>query len=248
MPVRKQTLPSVTQLLADNAAFQRMSESQRAAIVQQVNQLPLRLSQTFIQLLEKKRARRAQKSAASKARKGQRQAFGLQAGVAAAGGALGGAVLGGAGALGADIGAGGGAALGAGLGLSGQAISPFLNPGVTVPGGVADKSFTFSTPGAFDPLSAGLLQDSPGAFTPAPLTPAIGVPGGRFPPESFSGLRPVLPKGKSTSQKATSPRAAVSDVSFRLEQLRDLGKKSLAAGDLDRARQLAEFLAELEVA
>lgn len=251
MAVRKQTFPNLPQVLADNAAFRRMSEAQRASIVQQVNQLPLQVAQVFMNLLEAKRARRAAKSAASKARKGQRQAFGLQAGVAAAGGALTGGVLGGMGALGSAFGAGTGALLGVGTALGGTGLTGAIGLPVR-------KTSDFRGFGGFDPLSAPAVPlpaigTGQSFFEPAAISAGvpINVPGGRFPAESFSPPgQAIFPKDPQfpSLQKALPPSVLRDPVSSRAFNLRQLGKKAFAAGDMEGAQQLAELLAELETA
>lgn len=219
MPIRKVGTPEFGgQALANAGALERQALATEAQFMNFMNQLPLETANKFIGLLEAARARRAQKSAASEARKQQRAtqigvtaaatiaSAGLGAALAPAAGAAAGAAGGAAGAAGAAGPAAGTIVANAPLALG--AAGAAAAPAALTAGQAALVGGTAGLLGSLAPAALGGLgvpqfvaPQTFGPFAPQPRATPTTLTGslGNFtlPTGQTGGATPVAPVGQA---------------------------------------------------
>lgn len=265
MPIRKVGTPEFGgQALANAGALERQALATESQFQNFMNQLPLETANKFIGLLEAARARRAQKSAASKARKESR----LKMGIATGAGAVAGGALGGLGLLAPAVGTG------IAGGASGVALGGLLGGAVGAGVGSVGSAFSAvpSTFAAFQPQTTPTtLTGSLGNFTlptgqTGGATPVAPVgQAGRISGDIQSGASPfdlgtlsvpAFSPGqvqKSATERAITgeePTAGITitpkDIEQSAQNLKKIGQQAIDEGDAETALQLAKILADLE--
>lgn len=252
MPVIHTSTPSsVTAMLSNLGSFTRMSEGGRQQMVNYMLTLPQQTQNVILGTIQQEKQRRDVKSAASEARKGQRQSLGMAAGIQAGGGALVGGVAGGL----------EGALYGAGAGLMGAGPSSYLdfqhirNVG----------TFLKNTEGLLKKPSAEAAQTAAAAeYGITYPTPETGVSKSPFgaPRKLIQGtdgasLTPVVPTTQPISrtpeqavEEAGMGLAPISQAPKRLaasiEKIKNIGRKKFKEGNMRDVFKIAEQVVALE--